>query len=417
MTSVRRRIAQAWAWLAPILPRTFQILIAISFALIAAGIWLYLIQGWIADFPIGVLGALVALLIGGWLFWTISAPTFWLSLRSVDAAVKRWVRTRPRAIRRMSARELQLLGLLLALFGAALWWLDLIRAFRADRPWYQEAAALVAGLGIATILFSLIRRPEPGGLPEHEERLKRLRQEEAGRRTMRRNLILIAGMLATLGIVTVVSQPGGPDPVSGLGVVAITLVPLFVWLFYGSEQIAREIEALRDQLFYETGQTTGIELRAERLFLLHRAELDRYYTETRLQSRWVFIAGVFAISFGAVIVITTVILVYLQLSDGTPATEDSPVLTALLGGVTGILTQFVGAIILRMYDQSAKSFGDFHRRLVQTNYLYFANLLTSKIQTLSTREAALQSLAGKVMDVEVKLAGQVGEPETGSPTP
>ena len=115
---------------------------------------------------------------------------------------------------------------------------------------------------------------------------------------MRRNLILIAAMLAALGVVTIAALPDPRDPAWEVAVAVVALIPLVVWLFYGSDRISREIEGLRDQLFEETGDATEIEVRAERLFLLHRSELDRYYVETRVQSRWVFVAGLLAIVFG-----------------------------------------------------------------------------------------------------------------------
>jgi hypothetical protein len=54
-------------------------------------------------------------------------------------------------------------------------------------------------------------------------------------------------------------------------------------------------------------------------------------------------------------------------------------IVAVVGAVSGIMVNYVGAIYLKMYAQSVEAFGQFHGRLVRTHELFLANMLVTRI--------------------------------------
>ena len=69
------------------------------------------------------------------------------------------------------------------------------------------------------------------------------------------------------------------------------------------------------------------------------------------------------------------------------------ILTAIVGLVSGILTNFVAAIYLKMFAETISTLSGFHRKLVTTNHLHFANFLLAKISDVSKRDESYARLA------------------------
>ncbi|WP_371825425.1 hypothetical protein [Mucilaginibacter sp. SMC90] len=72
------------------------------------------------------------------------------------------------------------------------------------------------------------------------------------------------------------------------------------------------------------------------------------------------------------------------------------ILIGILGTSSGILTNFVAVIYLKMYSETTKSFTSFHYKLVSTNHLHFVNFLLSKIDNKDVLNKAIKEISDKI---------------------
>ena len=166
---------------------------------------------------------------------------------------------------------------------------------------------------------------------------------------------------------------------------------------------ARELENAAQQADYELNLMTpwlGVEQRAERLYLKQQFELKRYYDEALRQSTSLSYIGAGCILGGFVVIGVTLGLVASGKSGSTVA-------IAVIGGVGGILANFVAVVFLQMHSSTIRALSSFQDRFVVTNHLHFANLLVARIGSDHVEEMQAQAIA----DLARAVAGFAPEPE------
>lgn len=158
----------------------------------------------------------------------------------------------------------------------------------------------------------------------------------------------------------------------GLVIASLSMVSILVYL-PGVNGINLKLNKIRE--YEEILTTTPLnQPKSNELFLRkHQVELRSYYHQAQSQSRWVFFAGLFCIAGGLIIIVITLIKVESLNSD--------KLLTAITGGVAGLFSETVGAIFLKMFSETTKSFNDFHERLVRTHTMHLSRLVASEIDT------------------------------------
>jgi len=135
----------------------------------------------------------------------------------------------------------------------------------------------------------------------------------------------------------------------------------------------------------------SIEKRAEKLFKLHRYELDKYYTQNLRQGNQIFIMGFIFFIVGFIIVSGSIYIITYEGVD-----KDRSVFIAGLGAIGTILSNFIAAIYIKMFSETAKTSTQFHNRLVTTHNLMFSNFISSKISDKTLRENTYSSIAGNL---------------------
>jgi hypothetical protein len=161
--------------------------------------------------------------------------------------------------------------------------------------------------------------------------------------------------------------------------------------FTNASAVDTEIEAIESEIALRLTGAEATEQRAERLFKSHGIDLRRYYQQTLRHSAFVFAAGIGCIALGFCIIGYT--FYSLKAISGF----DEKVLTAALGLVSGILTNFVAAIYLKMFAETIGTLSGFHRKLVTTNHLHFANFLLAKISDAAKRDENYAKLAALIV--------------------
>lgn len=170
---------------------------------------------------------------------------------------------------------------------------------------------------------------------------------------------------------------------------AYSLVFLLSPLIRQNTEFDNRIQQLNEELDLLKIGKESIELRAEKQFKVHQSELKRYYDQSLKHGSWIFYIGILNLIIGVGIIVLAMYLISQNNSDN----NSDKILIGIIGGVAGILTNFIAAIYLRMYSGQTKSLNEFHNRLVYTNHLHYSNFLISKIYDEKLRSETWAALA------------------------
>jgi hypothetical protein len=153
-------------------------------------------------------------------------------------------------------------------------------------------------------------------------------------------------------------------------------------------QIENDIQELDFRIDLQEFDASQSERRAEKILRLSDFQLRRYYDLNLSQNSWIFRLGIFCILLGVAVIGTTLFLVVRM-----DAPYETKVITAVLGSIGAILTNFVAAIYLQMNTAATKNLAAFHSRLVETHRLLLGNLLASRIEDNEKRWDTLSQLS------------------------
>jgi len=159
-----------------------------------------------------------------------------------------------------------------------------------------------------------------------------------------------------------------------------------------------EVEVLESEIALKATGADALEQRAERLFKAHEIGLRRYYNQTLRHSSAIFLAGIICICIGFSIIGVTLYFVWYGPADS----YDEKLVGTVLGIVSGILSNFISVIFLRMFSETMKSLAAFHEKLVGTNHLHFANFLAAKIDDKEKKNEVLAKLATTIAQGNAK---------------
>jgi hypothetical protein len=184
-------------------------------------------------------------------------------------------------------------------------------------------------------------------------------------------------------------------------------IPLIIGIFYFTiaiiypflritAPIDTEIEALEGELSFELTGVDAKEERAERFFKAHDIGLRKYYDQALNQTKVIFVVGIVCIIIGFGFIGTSFYLLYVK--NNIFRNIEEKILIATLGTISGILTNFVALIYLRIFVETTKSFTSFHQKLVSSNHLYFVNLMLSKIEDKETLNATIKEISQKITE-------------------
>jgi len=134
--------------------------------------------------------------------------------------------------------------------------------------------------------------------------------------------------------------------------------------------------------------------RSEKLFRNHQKELKRYYDINLGHYRWIFPVGVMTVILGSAIVGSTIWLFRGAIKDSI-----API---LIGAVSGVLVDFIGAVLIHMYTETVKSSIAFHSQLMKSNHALFANMLAFKIEDPVKHDETFAELAKLMIQSNVE---------------
>jgi hypothetical protein len=147
-----------------------------------------------------------------------------------------------------------------------------------------------------------------------------------------------------------------------------------------------EQQATQNEFDLLQHSTPDSERRAERLFRNHQFELKRYYDQTLAHSSLAFIIGILCILVGFGVI--GFALSVFSRNEKNPNRD----IIAILAATSGIMSNFIGVVYLKMYAETARALTDFHTRLVLTHHVHFSSFLVSKLEG-AIRQDTLAKLA------------------------
>lgn len=177
---------------------------------------------------------------------------------------------------------------------------------------------------------------------------------------------------------------------------AVVLSSIFDW----KEALKREkLEAETKKEEQEFSEITPDKraLRAEKLFRMNQKELMRYYTMNLAQTKFLSIPGIVMIVAGIAIVLISCII-YTSL--------ESDKMLLIVGNISGIIVDFIGAIFIKMYTQNLEAAVKFHAKFAESNNLLLANSIANKIENIDLREQTLSDISKRIIMVKQTDAGE-----------
>lgn len=167
----------------------------------------------------------------------------------------------------------------------------------------------------------------------------------------------------------------------------VTISCFFDW------KAAIRIERLEEEAKQEEDDFEGIDfdaraIRAEKQFINNQKELARYYDMNIIQTKFLTGIGILLILFGLLII---------SVSIGFYLFEESDEVVLIVGNLSGLLIDFVGAVFIKMYTQNIKAAVKFHAKLANSNNLLLANSIANKIENNGLRENTLSDIAKSIV--------------------
>jgi hypothetical protein len=154
-----------------------------------------------------------------------------------------------------------------------------------------------------------------------------------------------------------------------------------------------DLQEIEYKIDLQRFQVSPSETRAEKILRLNDLQLRRYYESTLRQNGWVFWLGIFCIVLGVGVSAFTLWLVAWPHNSKVVPQLGDKIVTAALGAVGSLLTNYVAVIYLKMHASATSAMMTFHERLVATHQTLFGNLVASRITDDKLRWDTLAKIA------------------------
>lgn len=156
---------------------------------------------------------------------------------------------------------------------------------------------------------------------------------------------------------------------------------------------SKKMEKLDEDAYREEKEFSEIApekraLRAEKMFRMNQKELMRYYDMNLAQTKFLSGLGIMMIIFGILIVAASLYMYTFF---------DSDKILLLVGSLSGIVVDFIGAIFIKMYTKNIEAAVKFHAKFAESNNLLLANSIANKIDDDKLREDTLSEISKNII--------------------
>lgn len=184
-----------------------------------------------------------------------------------------------------------------------------------------------------------------------------------------------------------------------IGFLAFICLMVSVSCFFDFKE-SKKIEKLDEDARREEKEFSEIApekraLRAEKMFRMNQKELMRYYDMNLAQTKFLSGLGIMMIIFGILIVAASLYM-YTSL--------DADKILLLVGSLSGIVVDFIGAIFIKMYTKNIEAAVKFHAKFAESNNLLLANSIANKIEDDKIREDTLSEISKSIISTKKSMA-------------
>ena len=247
-----------------------------------------------------------------------------------------------------------------------------------------------------------------GHQTELEGRVSTLRENRDRQHTLMLKFKRSAVALITAGAGCIVAAAAGtPFSIPWLAVAGAISTVLAIGFFAFSLDHRAEERRFCDDLQRAEFQCDLLKLRpsggecsAEKMLGNNDSQLRSYYELNLEQCSKIFWVGILCLCAGVGIVAATLHTVKYSTND-----QNTQIVIGAVGAVGTILTNYVAAIFLKMHSEILTILKEFQSKLVDTQELYLANVLASRIDDDKTRSDALRDLSVAMVHCDRSAAG------------
>jgi len=171
-------------------------------------------------------------------------------------------------------------------------------------------------------------------------------------------------------------------------VYALTFILAVFWINGSIKNIRIDNQSVSTEIEILSMNLSQQEKYAEKLYKINNNELKRYYNLSIQQSYVIFFVAVFCIFLGLGIPGVVITLFAMKVIE-----TSAQVTTAVLGGISSLLSTFVAAVLIKISGDIGTTFRDSLGKLVETNKLLLANVWLSKIRDKKVIEDSYKKIA------------------------
>jgi hypothetical protein len=228
---------------------------------------------------------------------------------------------------------------------------------------------------------------------ELAERLKKIRTKQESEHKLALWFKRLGVGLITVGATLIVTAAIYDYSVVGIFGASSTVLAIGLFVFsidHGAEERRRcdELKRLEFECDLLQLQPDGSECRAEKMLGNNDSQLRAYYELNLAQCSKIFWVGILCLCGGIGVIAATLQAVKMSPDDGR-----TQIIIGVIGAVGSVLINYVAAIFLKMHSEILTILKEFQSKLVDTQELYLANVLASRISDDATRLGALKDLS------------------------
>ena len=173
------------------------------------------------------------------------------------------------------------------------------------------------------------------------------------------------------------------------GIMILMVAIIYIILIFAKDPriliLEENLRTMDDEIELNEIAVEEYEKRAEVQFRNHQKEVKRYYDINLGHLKLVFPVGIITMVVGIGIIISSIIIF-----KNIAYQNIAPI---LVGAVSGILIDFIGAIFIKMYIETIKASTEFHNKLIHSNDNLFANVLITKISNEDLKNETFAEVA------------------------
>lgn len=170
----------------------------------------------------------------------------------------------------------------------------------------------------------------------------------------------------------------------------LILLPIIVLMIMKSKNIMRSnlsvLEYINNELFIREIYELPSQIRAEKLYSNEKKQIQQFYSLNVMQIKILFPIGIGIIFAGLILIIISLLFV----------NKDTDNILPILGCISGIITNVIGAMFIKMYIKNLENSISFFNKLVDSSRLLYIDTITARISDEKIRDDTFSDIVKEI---------------------